>query len=664
MLSRALRRTGGTVARRMAPAISDASGRARTATAGDSATPALHRRWRGKKVRTAVDLALVAAIGMALTELFLRPTWIHAYAFPVGPDVPVYLWWAKVAASPGVSLVAERPAVPVLLPTLGAALHLGPVPALAGLQYALGPAIGLAAAALLRGRGARLRAAWVTGGLLAGVWATHLGAGYVANLAFVGPYVAAAGALARRTSRGVAAAALLLAGGGLAHPQFFLVGALILLVTAGISALMEGRHAWRSDAGRTVAALLAGGVVVGAGLIVSLVGPPRLSGDTSKDAFLRRTGQWGALRDGYFNRFHQHWRRYAPVVSTPFVIAGALTVGGYARRFLLAWLAITALAVPLGILTGWYPPDRMLTFAFCVPMLVALGLVAFGRWTRRWWIAWPVGIVVFVLVTLPSIRDWDDQQTIVSPDEVADVTLAGRIAATTAPGTALVFVADQPRTSSLFLESHALNVARAAVPPERAADVYVFVGRVGDLLAGRPTRRGDASFDLASRATFDALPSGPRAVFVVRELDQEPDDLADPALARWDVAVASSVPDPRPLPAGVSEVAASSPGAIGSATVRVLALLFVVGFGWAWWAMGDVPGAAAVAPAFGVTTSSLASLAAERVGAALLGTGTGVAVVALAGGGGYALLAYRLMRQRTLRFGAEAAGERQPDLDS
>jgi hypothetical protein len=194
--------------------------------------------------------------------------------------------------------------------------------------------------------------------------------------------------------------------------------------------------------------------------------------------------------------------------------------------------------------------------------------------------------------------------------------------------------------------------------------VYVFVGRVGDLLAGRPTSRGDASFDLASRATFDALPAGPRAVFVVRELDQEPGDLADPALARWDVAVASSVPDPRPLAAGASEVAASSAGAIGSATVRVLALLFVVGFGWAWWAMGDVPGAAAVAPAFGVATLSLASLVAERMGAALLGTGTGVAVVALAGAGGYGLLAHRLMRQRPHRFGVEAAGKRQPDLHS
>ncbi len=140
-----------------------------------------------------MDLLLVAAIGAALTVLFLRPGDLHGYPFPVGPDAPVYMWWAKVAAGRGVSLVGERPGTPVLIPSLGALLGAGIVPALAGLQYALGPAIGLAATGLSRGRGAVPRPAWIAGGLLAGTWATFLGGGYVANLAFVAPYLAAGG---------------------------------------------------------------------------------------------------------------------------------------------------------------------------------------------------------------------------------------------------------------------------------------------------------------------------------------------------------------------------------------------------------------------------------------------------------------------------------------
>jgi hypothetical protein len=402
--------------------------------------------------------------------------------------------------------------------------------------------------------------------------------------------------------------------------------------------------------------------VVGAGLLASLVGPPRLTGDTSKDAFLRSAGRWSTLRSAYVGRFHHNWRRYAPILSTPLVIVAGFTVRGAPRRFLLAWLIITILALPLGVLTGWYPPDRMLTFAFCIPMLAVLGLVALGGWARRWWwIAWPIGIVLFALIARPSIRDWENQQTFLSPDEVASITLAGRIAATTPPGTPLVFVANNPAASSLFLESHALNAVRAAVPPERAADVHIFVGRVGDLLAGRPTIRGDELFDLASQKTLDELPSGPRAVFVVRELDRDPNDLDDPTLARWDVAVASTVPDPRALPADPQEIEPSSPGQIVSATFHVMLLLFIVGLGWAWWAMGDLAGAAATAISFGVAVLSIVSLAAERAGMLPDAAGTGTAVVALASGGGYGFLAYRLSRKRRRRLG-RPAGERQPDL--
>jgi hypothetical protein len=538
------------------------------------------------------------------------------------------------------------------------------VPAIAGLQYALGPVIGTCAAALLRGRGGGPRPAWLAGGLLAGLWATHLGTGYLANLVFVAPYLAAAVALGRRTTRGAVAAALLLGCGGLAHPQFFLVGLLVLLVAAGWSALLEHRFAWASDAGRTFGALLGGTAIVGAGVLTATIGPPRIGGDTSKDGLLRRLGEWSALRRTYLSRLDDNWHRYAPFVSPPLAVLGMLQGRGFMRRFLIAWAACTIVALPIGVLTGWFPPDRMLTFAFCIPMLAGLGVVWIGRKLGRWWLAWPVGIALVALVAWPSIRSWDEQSTFLSPDELRDATIAGRIAATTEPGTILVYVADDPKTTGLFLVSHALNVARATVPPERAADVRVYLGTVTDLLAGRPTEGRDRLYGLASEASLRTVPRDrPVAIFVVREFDRDPNALADPALTRWDRGVASTVPDARTLGTLPEELAPSTPTDMAHATIRTFALLLVIGMGWAWWTLGDVAAAAAIAPAFGVATLTLVALGMERVGVTLGTAGQATAAAALAGGSGYCLLTLRLLRDRQRRRRHPLVVQRHPDRE-
>jgi hypothetical protein len=604
-------------------------------------------RVRTSRVHTAIDLGLLTILAAVLLDVFLRPLWSHGYPFPVGPDVPVYLWWSRVGAGAGISLVGERPGTPALIPTVGAALDVGLVPAIAGLQYALGPAIGTCAAALLRGRGAGPRPAWLAGGLLAGLWATHLGTGYLANLVFVTSYLAAAVALGRRTTRGAVAAALLLGGGGLAHPQFFLVGLVVLLVAAGWSALLEHRFTWASDAGRTFGALLGGAAIVAAGVLVASIGPAVIGGDTSKDGLLRRLGQWSALRRTYLSRLWDNWHRYAPFVSPPLAALGMLQGRGFMRRFLIAWTACTVVALPIGVLTGWFPPDRMLTFAFCIPMLAGLGIAWLGRRVGRWWLAWPVGIALIALMAWPAVRSWDDQGTFLSPDELRDATIAGRVAASTDPGTVLVYVADDPTTPGLFLASHTLNVARATVPPDRVADVRVYLGTVEDLLAGRAAHRPERLYGLASEATLQTVPRDrPMAVFVVREFDKDPHALADLALSRWDVGVASSVPGPRALPALPGEPAPSTPTDMAHAAIRTLALLMVIGLGWAWWALGDAASAAAIAPAFGVATLTAVAFAMERLGVPLGTGGQATVAAALAGGSGYCLLTLRVLRQR------------------
>jgi hypothetical protein len=606
-----------------------------TPVAATIARPVARRR------RHTIDAVLVAGVLLAIAVLFLLPAVLHHHLVSVGPDVPVYLWWMRVADDQGISAVGVRPGAPALLgATAGVVAGGNPILGLAGLQYALGPALAAAGASLLRGRGSLPRPVWVAGGLLAGVWATNLGEGYVSNLALAAPYLAAAAGLARRTRRGTLAAVILLGGGGLLHPQFFLVGAAILLVSAGWAILHDRRISFHAgDAGRVLTALAGGAAIVGAAMLAVLRGPARITGDTSKDAYLRRVHHYAELRRLYRARFEGGWRRYAPIMNTILVLGGAVHAVGYAQRFLVSWVGVTAVAVTVGVLTGWFPPDRMLTFAFCVPLLAAVGLRWLARWLRRPWLVYPLAIVLVALTALPTIRGWFDTIEYVAPAEVAGATLAGRIAATTPPGTPLVFVADDPGGDGLFLWSHVLNVARAALPPDRAGDVVVFLGSAGDLLAGRSTTRLSDEFTFASAISHASVPDDLEGipVFVVEGFVKDPSAFVTPGLTRWTETLAATVADPRPLPPGERELAMTDAGAIVAGTVASLVLLLVVGFGWSWWAFRDLPTALATAAAFGVATLTLAAFVVERLGLGLLATGPAALSVALAGGAGYGL---------------------------
>ena len=593
--------------------------------------------------------------------VFLAPFAATGYPVPVGPDVPVYLWWARVGAAEGLSAIGTRPGAPALIPTVARVIGVGSLTSVAGLQYALGPAIGLAGAALILGRDRAPRLVWALGGLFTGIWAVHLGAGYLANLAFVACFIAAAAALARRTRRGAALAALLLAGGGLAHPQFFVVGAGILALAAGWSVWFDredGSLGWRTDAGRTFAALGASAVVVGGGLLAMLAGPAALGGDTSKDAFLRRIGEWETLGRTYLDRFFRNPGRYAPWVSVPLAGLGAWrgvggagdtsavvrvgARGGFVRRFLLAWGALTVVAVPFAIVTRWFPPDRMLTFAFCVPLLAAVGLVWVCRRIPRRGLAAAAGIAFVVAFAWPSLASWADQRGFLGPQELADTATAGRIAATLPDGTLLVYVVDEPANSSIFAASHALNMARATVPPDRADDVRVYVGDASRLLDGEPTVRANRLFTLASRTSLADIPSGaPKAVFVIADLARGERSFDDPRLVRWSVGLATTEPGPRPLAPVPGEPGISSPLAMSLAALATFVLLAAIGYGWARWGIGGAGAALLAAPACGVAILTVVAVAAERLGVPLDASASTFVLSALAGGSGYVLVALR-----------------------
>jgi hypothetical protein len=574
------------------------------------------------------DLVWLAGLTTALVVIFAWPGLFRGWQFGPGPDETVYLWWTRLGTAEGISLVGARPGVPALIAAVTGSLGVAPVAALAGLQQALGVSIGLSAVALVHGRAHGGRPGWALVGLMAGIFAVHLAGGYVANLAFTTAFLAAAAALTRRSRRGVVAAALLLGGGGLSHPQFFLAGAAILGAAAAVAWLLEPEHGWRSDAGRVLAALAGGGVVVGAGLLSMLVGPVRLSVDTSKDGFLRRAGLDGALVRNYLYRFRGSVRRFAPWLTLPLAAIGTLQVRGFTRRFLIAWAAFTVAGVPLGIVTGWFPPERVMTFGFALPILAAQGVTwVWERTEPRRWLTVSATAALVVLFAVPALNAQRSQQPFISPEDLAAATLAGRIAATLPHGTPLVFVVDDPDRFVTFNATNIANIARAAVPPDRADDVYVFVGTLDDLADDRPTVRGEPEYDALSRITLSDLPDGERALFVAPQWNLGPSALVDDRLVRWTDAddpegmpdVRSSVPDPRPLPHAGDELAPSSPVAIALAALAGLALLSIVGAGWSRWAFDDRIAAAATAPAFGTATLTIVALALERVGVPLDG---------------------------------------------
>ncbi len=591
---------------------------------------------------------------LVVLSVLLAPFLRHAYRFGVGPDVPVYLWWARVAASQGLSVVGERPGSPALFAVLSATLHL-PLTAVTGaFEASFGAVIGVVTAMLVRAAGPLAgerrgaRAAWILAGLLAGLFSVHLSAGYLANLAFTAPFIAACVCLSLGTRRGAVAAAILLGGGGLAHPQFFLTGSVVLAAVAAWS-LARREGGWSSDAGRIAIAALGGGAIVAGGLLSMAVGPARLAVDTSKDGFLRRAGLTDAVRHAYTDRFLHRWTRYVQWVALPLTTLGLMRTSGFARRLLAAWTALVVLGAPIGLVTGWFPADRLITFGFSIPALAGVGVVSVWLWLeRRVIFATIVAAALVGLMAAGALISWSRQQPFVSPLEIDRATTAARIAETLPRGTPLVFIVDDADATASFLATRAANVIRAAMPPDRVADVYVYVGTPHNFLVGIPTTRGNDEYDALSRLYLHDIPLDPQrppVAFVLAPFDRTPEATADPDVSRWSRGVFATIPGPSALPPARHPLEPSSPAGIALTTIAILALTGAAGFGWSRWAGLDLLSAIAVAPAFGVATLALGGVACERLGLPLSGSLGPTIVTLLAAGAGYLLLV--LQRQPT-----------------
>jgi hypothetical protein len=587
------------------------------------------------------DAYLVSALALVLLGWFLWPFVVRGAAFPVGPDAPVYLWWSRLAGVEGLSAIAYRPGTPALSLVLEGSLGLSVVQAMAALEVALGVAVGLAAAAFVRRR--TNAGGWALAGLLAGTFAVHLAAGYVANLIIAAAFLAAGALLDDPRRRAAVLAAVVLAGGGLAHPQFLLVGLAILLVAAAV--------AWRSDrseAFRLAAAALGGAAVLGIGLLAVRPGAPPLEVDTSKDAFLRRAGLTSELRSEYLARFVDRWTRYVEGISVPLAALGFTAPSGNAGRILRSWFVLTVVGVAFALVTGWLPPDRFVTFGFAIPILAALGLVRVWHRLER-----PRTLAVVVTATLTlamlagSAIAWDRQKPFLSEDEVRALAVANEAVSRLEPGTPVAFLVNEPDDTVSFLATRAGNVIRAGVPPDRISDVVVVVPPLG---AGTTSDERSALERLTARDLTEAEDhAGRSAEAIVLTPFDEVDRPADALVVDPSVQVKDVLP--------VDPLEPSSAAGITWAAIAALLLLMVVGNGWARIGLADRVTAAAAAPAIGAAMLILVATALDALGVPLGKATAALATSALAGGGGYLV---RFVLERRAGSGAAPQIQEQP----
>jgi len=580
------------------------------------------------------------ALALVLIGWFLWPFVVRGAAFPVGPDAPVYLWWSRLAGADGLSAIAHRPGAPALSLTLEGTLALSVVQATAAVEVVLGVAVGLASAALVRRRAG---AGSALAGLLAGTFAVHLAAGYVANLITAAAFLATGALLDDPRRRAAVLAAVVLAGGGLAHPQFLLVCVAILLVAAAAALRSDRREAFRI-AGTAVG----GAAALGIGLLTVRPGAPPLEVDTSKDAFLRRAGLTSELRSAYLDRFVHRWTRYVQWVSVPLAAIGFTAPNGNAGRILRSWFVLTFVGVAFALVTGWLPADRFVTFGFAIPILAALGLVRVWRRLER---RRALAVVVTAALTLSMLAGsaiaWNRQDPFLSQDEVRALAVANEAVSRLEPGTPVAFLVNEPDDTVSFLATRAGNVIRAGVPPDRIRDVVVVVPSLGRAPASG--ERGALERLTARDLSAAEARSGRKAEVIVLTPFDEVDQPTDALVVDPSRPVKDSFP--------VDPLEPSSAAGIAWASIVALALLAVAGYGWARIGLADAITAAAAAPAVGAAMLIVVGTALDTLGVALGTTVGALAVSAIAGGGGYLI---RFVLERRAGSGSAPQIQEQP----
>jgi hypothetical protein len=478
-------------------------------------------------------IGFAAAGGLALLALYLAHPLIGGRRLPIGPDGPVYTWWTQLAAREGLGVIPLRPAVPGLALVLGSLFGTQPLQTLTYLGPVLAAACGLAGGALLEtALGPATRRA-VGGILLVGAFAGYLAAGWLANLTLAVLFLGSLAtlALAPRSWRAVAAGGALLAAAGLSHVPFLiaalavLAGVVLFHLPRLVADVRAGRRPWDTMAARlTVAGTVgAGGAAAG----FALLAPVPVRAITSQDALLRRIGLGDTLASWRLDRLLVDGRR----AIVPFAAAGWLAAEARPRsgaatatdpagwRYFWSlcgsWAAVTVVGLAVLAVTARGPANRLLPFAFFVPLAAAVGvhrLLTDAAATRLHKIA---ALTAGAAIVLAGLYAWTDRPPYVEEGELVAARAAARSVAHLPPGTPLVFVVDTREDAAGFHVVRFSNVIRMELPPERIRDLHKHRGpgarpdlaghRGGDR---RPGRGGGGPGGSAVQRT--GLPGGGR----------------------------------------------------------------------------------------------------------------------------------------------------------
>jgi hypothetical protein len=601
-------------------------------------------------------LAFSLAVAVVILAIYLVHPILGGHRLPIGPDGPVYVWWTRYADAEGLGVLPGRFGVPSVALLLGSIFRTEPVQTVTFLGPVLAAAAGLAAAAvmeMLLGPSVPRSAA---AAVLTAAWAGHLAAGYLGTLALAALFLCAIGALglSERSWRPVVLAAGLVAAAALSHrpllvvPLAILGGTVIALAPDAFRRQREGATLLETAVGRVTAGAI-GGAAVGIGM--DIVAGPEASGqlvETSQDAFLRDHGLRDLLRRQFRLRLAADTQR--SVISL--VAGSALGVTGIARKawgrgaeskFLLAvvgsWAVLTLTGVAVLLVLGG-PANRLVTFAFFIPLVAAVGLEFLLRRGGR-------GAVLATVAGLSmigaSMYGWYRQEPFIERIEMQAVEAAGQTIEALPPGAPLVFLVDTDEKAAAFHVTRFANVIRSAVSEERIADVRMAVGRPEDYLSDRPTITGNREHDRISTSYLAESPTA-SAVFVLQLFNPsgypEATRLGTP-VAPGVVALRGGVvipPDgagtvPRPTH---QDEPGLGPIALGGLTIGALALLGLVGGGWTRWGLpgADRRALLTASPSVGLATLVLSAAVAQIVGIHPGGTG-GIGVAVLVGAVGY-----------------------------
>jgi hypothetical protein len=230
------------------------------------------------------------------------------------------------------------------------------------------------------------------------------------------------------------------------------------------------------------------------------------------------------------------------------------------------------------------------------------------------------------------MHGWYRQYPSFAPEELAAATQAGEALRGQDPGTPIVFLVDTAEPAAAFHVTRFANVIRMGLPASLVPSSRFVVGRPGDLLEGRPTLTGDPEHDRIARTYYrETAPFLDEAwVLVLEPFNREGFGEAAEvgSLLGPGIAVLKKPPDSRgrtTLPGGPGALlhpSAVDGNALGLAqiplvalTAGALALLFVLGLGWARWGLpGASPlGAVCLAPAAGLGIVVLAGFLTDRI---------------------------------------------------